>query len=61
MDIHRKSVDLLTEELKQIGFGSISKAMVERELYPHYVGHPIGIGLFTLVFSSTVCSSMLIE
>lgn len=46
MDVHRKSVDLLTEELKQIGFGSISKAMVERELYPHYVGHPIGIGKF---------------
>ena len=49
MDLHRKSIELLTAELKQIGFGSqLTQSVVERELYPHFVGHHIGIGLWTL-------------
>ena len=46
MDLHRKSAELLTTELKQISIGfQLSQSTVERELYPHFVGHHIGIGL----------------
>jgi len=49
MDLHRKSAELLTTELKQISIGfQLSQSMVERELYPHFVGHHIGIGLSAL-------------
>ena len=45
MDLHRKSTELLTTELKQITIGfHLTQSMVERELYPHFVGHHIGIG-----------------
>ena len=48
MDIHRKSVELLTTELKQVSVKfQLSQSIVERELYPHFVGHHIGIGLWT--------------
>ena len=62
MDLHRRSVDLLTQELKQIGFGpALTCGVVERELYPHYVGHLIGIGecwrvsVLASVFSPNGC------
>lgn len=46
MDLHRKSARLLTTELKQINIGfQLTQNVVERELYPHFVGHHIGIGL----------------
>ncbi|KAF9651028.1 peptidase M24 [Thelephora ganbajun] len=46
MDLHRKSAQLLTTELKQISIGfQLTQSMVERELYPHFVGHHIGIDL----------------
>jgi hypothetical protein len=66
MDLHRKSVDLLTQELKQIGFGSaLTYSVVEKELYPHYVGHLIGIGecglpmsLFRMLVEWFCCSDL---
>lgn len=42
-DLHRKSCDLLRQELKQIGF-SLNVGDLERILYPHFLSHPIGIG-----------------
>ena len=49
MDLHRKSAELLTMELKQISIGfQLTQSMVERDLYPHFVGHHIGIGLLAL-------------
>ncbi|KAF9782088.1 peptidase M24 [Thelephora terrestris] len=46
MDLHRKSAELLTVELKQISVGfQLTQSVVERELYPHFVGHHVGIDL----------------
>ena len=46
-DLHRKSAEILTAELKQISTGfQLTQSVVERELYPHFVGHHIGIGLW---------------
>jgi intermediate cleaving peptidase 55 len=42
--LHRKSCDLLCEALSQIGFDIGGD--LERELYPHYLTHSIGIGVF---------------
>jgi len=47
-EIHRESCNYLRTELNKIGFnlpGSSGMADLERILYPHYVGHPIGIDL----------------
>ena len=45
-DLHRRSVDILREELKQIGFDLGWQAgVLERVLYPHYLAHPVGIGV----------------
>ncbi|KAG0695786.1 peptidase M24 [Suillus ampliporus] len=43
-DLHRKSCDLLRQELKQIGF-ALHTGDLERVLYPHFLSHPIGIDL----------------
>jgi intermediate cleaving peptidase 55 len=43
-DLHRKSCDLLREELKQIGFSFSVEGELERVLYPHFLSHPVGIG-----------------
>lgn len=43
-DVHRRSVDFLRQELTQIGF-SLSGGALERVLYPHYIGHWLGIDL----------------
>ncbi|KAF5390508.1 hypothetical protein D9757_005207 [Collybiopsis confluens] len=42
-ELHRKSCELLRGELMQLGF-SLHPGDLER-LYPHFVGHPIGIDL----------------
>lgn len=46
-DLHRKSCELLRNELNQIGF-RLMAGDLERVLYPHYLSHPIGIGVFVL-------------
>lgn len=43
-DLHRRSVDFLRQELKQIGF-QLHGGTLERILYPHYIGHWLGIDL----------------
>ncbi|EGO27136.1 hypothetical protein SERLADRAFT_434905 [Serpula lacrymans var. lacrymans S7.9] len=42
-ELHRKSCDLLKQGLGQIGF-QLRTGDLERILYPHFLGHPIGIG-----------------
>jgi intermediate cleaving peptidase 55 len=46
-NLHRKSVDLLKQELNQLGFG-IMGGDLERVLYPHYLSHSIGVGQSSL-------------
>lgn len=43
-DIHRRSVELLRKELVSIGFQGLSEGRMS-ELYPHFIGHPVGIGV----------------
>ncbi len=43
-ELHRKSCNILKKELNQIGFNLGKDGDLERVLYPHYLGHPIGIG-----------------
>ena len=46
--LHRLSCELLTEELNKLGFklgASSGGVSVESELYPHLVGHGLGIDL----------------
>ncbi|KAF7799118.1 hypothetical protein EIP86_010348 [Pleurotus ostreatoroseus] len=46
--IHRESCEALRKELNEIGFnlkGIAGAGDLERILYPHYVGHPLGIDL----------------
>lgn len=43
--LHHKSCDLLRTELNQIGF-NLHTGDLERVLYPHFLSHPIGIGMF---------------
>lgn len=47
-ELHRKSCDILKKELNQIGFNLGNDGDLERVLYPHYLGHPIGIGRFII-------------
>jgi intermediate cleaving peptidase 55 len=44
--LHRESCDLLCQELNRIGFDIGCGEDLERELYPHYLTHSIGIGAF---------------
>lgn len=47
-DLHRHSVDMLKDELTRIGFdfgGRKGLGVLERVLYPHYLTHPVGIGM----------------
>lgn len=46
-NLHRKSVDLLKQELNQLGFG-IMGGDLEKVLYPHYLSHSIGVGQSSL-------------
>lgn len=43
-DLHRKSCELLRQELRQLGF-DLRSGDLERCLYPHFLSHPIGIDL----------------
>ncbi|KAG6896860.1 hypothetical protein C0992_005607 [Termitomyces sp. T32_za158] len=43
-DLHRRSCDLLRQELKQLGF-DLKGNDLEHVLYPHFLSHPIGIDL----------------
>ncbi|KAG1776709.1 peptidase M24 [Suillus placidus] len=49
-DLHRKSCDLLRQELKQI------TGDLERVLYPHFLSHPFGIGMNFLDLHESSCS-----
>ena len=43
-DLHRRSVEMLRLELRNLGF-SLTGGSLERVLYPHYIGHWLGIDL----------------
>lgn len=44
--VHEKLVHIMWQGLKQLpGFDSVSKTDVVRQLYPHYVGHHLGLDL----------------
>lgn len=45
-ELHRKSCELLRQELLQLGF-QLHPGDLER-LYPHFISHPIGIGMDSL-------------
>ena len=56
-DLHRRSVELLGEELKQVGFNlGRNTGVLERVLYPHYLSHSIGIGAGCLLSSNALLS-----
>ncbi|KAL4241292.1 peptidase M24B family protein [Abortiporus biennis] len=47
-ELHRESCNALRKELNKIGFnlhGVAGAGDLERVLYPHYIGHPIGVDL----------------
>lgn len=45
-DIHLKSVEYLTQELRNLtGFQSVTQSQVSNVLYPHYIGHHLGLDL----------------
>ncbi|CAH2350814.1 intermediate cleaving peptidase 55 [[Candida] railenensis] len=45
-DIHLKSVEYLTAELRNLtGFQSVTQSQVSNVLYPHYIGHHLGLDL----------------
>ena len=43
-ELHRRSVEMLSVELRALGF-SLGTGVLERTLYPHYLGHWLGIDL----------------
>jgi intermediate cleaving peptidase 55 len=42
-DLHNLSVDLLTLELRNAGFDHVESWEVSKFLYPHYIGHNLGL------------------
>lgn len=44
--LHHRSVELLGKELTRIGFDLGLMGGRLTELYPHFIGHPVGIGTF---------------
>lgn len=45
-DLHELSVTTLTQGLRQItGFSNVTRSEVSRELFPHYIGHHLGLDL----------------
>lgn len=42
-DLHNLSVDLLTLELRNAGFQDVQSWEVAKYLYPHYIGHNLGL------------------
>lgn len=50
--LHEKSVEFLTLRLRDLpGFGGVTRAQV-RELYPHFVGHHLGLDLHDIPYVS---------
>ena len=49
LQIHWESCNLLRKELERIGFRFVLGAGTLDTLYPHLVGHPVGIGASTHV------------
>ena len=45
-DLHQRSSNLVSQELIALGF-KLRYGDVERVLYPHFLTHPVGIGVFT--------------
>jgi intermediate cleaving peptidase 55 len=43
-DLHNKSCELMRIELNNLGF-NLNGGVMERTLYPHFLGHPLGIDL----------------
>ncbi len=46
--LHHQSCSLLKQELKQIGF-DLKSGDLENILYPHFLSHPIGLGIVILL------------
>lgn len=45
-DVHERSVSHLTQELRNLpGFSHVDRGAVARDLYPHYIGHHLGLDL----------------
>lgn len=45
-NLHEFSVDNLTKEIKKLpGFSNVSKYDVSKDLFPHYIGHHLGLDL----------------
>ncbi|KAK0537042.1 aminopeptidase [Tilletia horrida] len=44
-ELHRRSVELLRQELNAIGGFQLGHDVLERSLFPHYIGHFLGIDL----------------
>ena len=45
-NLHEFSVDSLTKEIKKLpGFSNVSKYDVSKDLFPHYIGHHLGLDL----------------
>ena len=42
-DLHNLSVDLLTLELRNAGFANLQSWETSKYLYPHYIGHNLGL------------------
>ncbi|ESX02263.1 hypothetical protein KL918_003811 [Ogataea parapolymorpha] len=42
-DIHDESVRIMTSELRNCGFHGLTSYEVMRHLYPHYIGHNLGL------------------
>lgn len=59
--IHRESCEALRKELNQIGFNLNGIAGGDLDLlYPHYVGHPLGIGLLFLRLFGAMLTLLLV-
>ena len=45
-ELHNVSVEHLSQELKNLpGFGGVSHSQIANKLYPHYIGHHLGLDL----------------
>lgn len=51
-DMHNLSVELLTLELRNVGFENLQSWEVSKYLYPHYIGHNLGLDVHDCPTSS---------
>ncbi|KAK9460540.1 peptidase M24, structural domain-containing protein [Lipomyces oligophaga] len=49
--LHAQSVEIFAHEIKQIGF-EVSRAVLSEVLYPHYVGHHLGLDVHDVPLTS---------